>query len=80
MELEQKQIGESIWNTYKCMANLISDEVTSGEHGGRKWTAKSGPRVSQDPKERQRLALQNKLSLAKTEGARESIRRQIAAL
>jgi hypothetical protein len=73
-------IGESVWNTYRSMAYLISDEVTSGEHKGRKWTAKPGAEISQDPKERQKLALQNRLDNAKTEGARESIRRQIAAL
>ena len=68
------------WTTYRSMANLISDEVTKGTHGGKPWTVKSGPEISQDPKERQRLALQNKLSLAKTESARKSIRDRIAAL
>ena len=70
-------MSESIWDTYRSMAYLISDEVTSGEHKGRKWTVKRGAEISQDPKERQRLALQNRLDNAKTKDARAAIQRQL---
>jgi len=72
-------IGESIWNIYRSMAYVIAEVKTPGGQR-RKSTVDPGPKVPRDPKDIKRLALQNQLSTAKTEGARVALRRQIAAL